>query len=201
MPGYQDAAAVTRRGLAVFPLPAGSKAAAPGWHRRCTADLELLARTWPDGANIGVGCRASGIAGVDLDRHGGPDGVATFAEVCARHGQPWPRTLTVATPSGGLHLYFTVPAGLVVPSVAGIWPGVDTRGPGLRLGGYLAGPGSAVGDRRYEIARDDPIAELTGWLARGRPARNPFPVPHRHLYRLYWPRRKITTWQARGRRT
>jgi len=54
--------------------------------------------------------------------------------VCARHGQPWPRTLTVATPSGGLHLYFTVPARLVVPSVAGIWPGVDTRGPGLRLG-------------------------------------------------------------------
>ena len=107
MPGYQDAAAVTRRGLAVFPLPAGSKAAAPGWHRRCTADLELLARTWPDGANVGVGCRASGITGVDLDRHGGP---------------------------GGLHLYFTVPARLVVPSVAGIWPGVDTRGPGLRLG-------------------------------------------------------------------
>ena len=107
MPGYQDAAAVTRRGLAVFPLPAGSKAAAPGWHRRCTADLELLARTWPDGANVGVGCRASGITGVDLDRHGGP---------------------------GGLHLYFTVPARLAVPSVAGIWPGVDTRGPGLRLG-------------------------------------------------------------------
>jgi len=68
MPGYQDAAAVAGRGLAVFPLPAGSKAAAPGWHRRCTADLELLARTWPDGANIGVGCRASGITGVDLDR-------------------------------------------------------------------------------------------------------------------------------------
>ena len=66
-----------------------------------------LARTWPDGANIGVGCRASGITGVDLDRHGGP---------------------------GGLHLYFTVPARLAVPSVAGIWPGVDTRGPGLRLG-------------------------------------------------------------------
>jgi Bifunctional DNA primase/polymerase, N-terminal len=72
--------------------------------------------------------------------------------------------LTVATPSGGLHLYFTVPATMVVPSVAGIWPG-DTRGPGMRLGGYLAGPGSVVGDRRYEIARDDPIAELPGWLA------------------------------------
>ena len=165
MPGYQDAAELVRRGLAVFPLPAGSKAAEPGWHRRCTAGLEALAQHWADGANIGVGCRASGIVGVDLDRHGGPDGLATFAEVCARHGQMWPSTLTVATPSGGLHLYFAVPAGLVVPSAVGIWPGVDTRGPGLRLGGYLAGPGSVVGDRRYEIARDDPIAELPGWLA------------------------------------
>jgi hypothetical protein len=58
----------------------------------------------------------------------------------------------------GVHLYFTVPARLVVPSVAAIWPGVDTRGPGLRPGGYLTRPGSVVGPRRYEIARDDPIA-------------------------------------------
>jgi hypothetical protein len=165
MPSYQDAAELAGRGLAVFPLPAGSKAAAPGWHRRCTADLEALARHWPDGANIGVGCRASGIAGVDLDRHGGPDGVATFAEVCARHGQPWPSTLTVATPSGGLHLYFRVTAGYVVSSIVGFWPGVDIRGPGRRLGGYLAGPGSVVGGRRYEIARDEPAAELPAWLA------------------------------------
>ena len=48
---------------------------------------------------------------------------------------------------------------------ADIWLGVDTRGPGLHLGGYLAGPGSAVGGHRYEIARDDPIAEMPGWLA------------------------------------
>lgn len=51
-----------------------------------------------------------------------------------------------------------------VPSVAGIWPGIDTRGLGMRLGGDLAGPGSVVGARRYEIARDDPIGELPGWL-------------------------------------
>jgi hypothetical protein len=40
----------------------------------------VLARTWPDRANIGVGCRASGIVGLDLDRHddGGPDGVVAF---------------------------------------------------------------------------------------------------------------------------
>lgn len=153
------------RGLAVFPLPPGLKAAAPGWQRLCTADPAEVARSWPDGANVGIGCRASGIVGVDLDDHGGPDGLATFRALCARQGQPWPDTLEVATAGGGLHLYFRVPAGWLVPSITGRWPGVDTRGPGRRLGGYLAGPTSSVGDRRYLIHHDAPVAELPGWLA------------------------------------
>lgn len=162
-------------GLAVFPLPPGGRRAAPGWQCQCTSDPERLRRTWPPGANIGVGCRASGVVGLDLDRHGGgaPDGIATFAALCAARGEPWPATLTVATPHGGLHLYFRVPAGRVITSVTGAWPGVDTRGPGRRSGGYLIGPGSVVDDRAYLIERAAPVAELPGWLAAalGRPAR------------------------------
>jgi hypothetical protein len=142
MPGYQDAAAGAGRGLAVFPLPAGSKAARPGWHRQCTADLELLARTWPDEANIGVGCRASGVVGLDLDRHdGGPDGIAVFGALCRLYGQPWPDTLTVATPHTGLHLYFRAPPGTAAASAISRWPGIDVRAPGYRtgvLGGSLS---------------------------------------------------------------
>lgn len=44
-----------------------------------------------------------------------------------------------------------------------------------------------------------PPNTITSWLARGRPARNPFPAPRRHLYRLHWPRTEITTWQAKNR--
>ncbi len=166
MPGYQDAAAVAGRGLAVFPLPAGSKAAGPGWQRRCTADLQVLARTWPDGANIGVGCRASGIVGLDLDRHGGgPDGVAVFAALCRVYGQPWPDTLTVATPHAGLHLYFRIPPGAAAASTISRWPGIDIRAPGYRSGGYLVGPGSVVGGAAYVIERDVPAAPLPHWLA------------------------------------
>ncbi len=166
MPGYQDAVAVAGRGLAVFPLPAGSKAAGPGWQRRCTADLEVLARTWPDGANIGVGCRASGIVGLDLDRHdGGPDGVAVFAALCRIYGQPWPDTLTVATPHDGRHLYFRVPPGLAAASTISRWPGIDIRAPGYRTGGYLAGPGSVVDGAEYVIDHDVPAAPLPRWLA------------------------------------
>jgi hypothetical protein len=165
MPGYQDAAAVASRGLAVFPLPAGSKAAAPGWQRRCTADVAVLARTWPDGANIGVGCRASGIVGLDLDRHdGGPDGIAVFAALCRVYGQPRPDTLTIATPRG-LHLYFRILPGLAVASTIGRWPGIDIRAPGYRSGGYLAGPGSVVDGREYRIDRDVPAVPLPRWLA------------------------------------
>ncbi len=33
-----------------------------------------------------------------------------------------------------------------------------------RTGGYLAGPGSVIAGRRYEIAADLPIAGLPDWL-------------------------------------
>ncbi|WP_109524833.1 MULTISPECIES: bifunctional DNA primase/polymerase [Nocardia] len=44
-------------------------------------------------------------------------------------------------------------------------PGIDIRGPGIRLGGYLAGPGSVVDGRAYTIDTDMPIAMLPAWLA------------------------------------
>lgn len=42
-----------------------------------------------------------------------------------------------------------------------------------------------------------PPKTITSWLARGGPVRNPFPVPQRFLYRLYWRRVDIASWQAR----
>lgn len=50
-----------------------------------------------------------------------------------------------------------------------------------------------------------PPKTISSWLARGGPVRNPFPVPQRFLYRLYWRGTDITSWQARetsaGRRS
>ncbi len=42
-----------------------------------------------------------------------------------------------------------------------------------------------------------PPKTITSWLARGRPARNPFPPPQRLLYRLYWRGTEITSWQTK----
>lgn len=157
------------RGLALFPIPAGSKEAPAGWHHAATTDPATVA-SWPASGNLGVACRASWIVGIDLDRkvdvHGTPvDGIDTFRALCASHRQPWPHTFTVSTAHDGMHLYFRAPDDIVIPSLIGRWPGIDVRAPGRRLGGYLVAPGSTVDGQPYEVAVDAPIAPLPTWLA------------------------------------
>lgn len=156
------AALLLGQGLALFPIPAGSKVAPAGWHGRVTVDPDVVA-AWPAGINVGVGCRASTIVGVDLDRKDHVDGVVTFQALCAAARRPWPVTFTVATPHG-VHLYFRAPAGVVVPSSINRWPGVDIRSPGRRLGGYLIAPGSVVAGCVYTVTRDTPVVPLPPWL-------------------------------------
>lgn len=170
-----DPSIAVQHGLVVFPLPPGGKAAEKGWqHTIIAGDLDQVRATWPAGANIGVACRASGIVGIDLDRHTsgwanvGVDGIGQFAHVCQRWGQKRPVTLEIRTPNNGRHLLLRVPDGVIVPSVSGgtsrLGPGIDIRGTGVKIGGYLAGPGSIVDGRAYEIEVDAPIAVLPNWL-------------------------------------
>lgn len=165
VPNPLDAVA---RGLAIFPIPQGCKRPTlRSWPHRCTRDPEVIRAHWRPGDNIGVGCRASGVLGVDLDQHSAEaDGIQAFGALCQRHGQPWPDTLTVRTPSGGLHLYFRAPGDRQLGNTQGkLAPGIDTRGPGRgNGGGYLVGPGSIVDGRPYEVVRDVPIAPLPRWL-------------------------------------
>jgi hypothetical protein len=164
-----DPAPVLARGLAVFALPAGGRRPAPGWQHRCLTDPAALRQVWTPGDNIGVGCRASNLVGLDLDQHDHGhdrvDGIATFTALRAAADRPWPTTLTVRTPHGQ-HLYFRAPAGCAIGSASGVLgPGVDVRGPGRRAGGYLIGPGSIVGGTPYTIAVDVEIQPLPTWLA------------------------------------
>jgi len=163
------AADLAARGLAVFPLPPGGRKPAGPWRSQCLNDPERVRELWREGDNIGVGCRASGVVGLDLDLHADSDGRAVLAALAERLGEDWPDTLTVATPSGGRHLYFAVPDGCTIGSFSGarspLSPAIDVRGPGLRSGGYLVGPGSVVGGVRYVIERDVPVAALPEWIA------------------------------------
>jgi hypothetical protein len=165
-----DPVAVVNRGLAVFLLPPGGRRPTTrDWQRNCINDPNVLRQLWAPGNNIDVGCRASNLVGIDLDRRDDADGIATFEALCAAHSQSWPHTLTVRTPHGGLHLYFRAPASHPIGSTSGghsrFGPGIDTRGPGRHLGGYLIGPGSIVDAIPYTVMRDTAIQDLPAWLA------------------------------------
>lgn len=166
IPPTPDPTPALRCGLAVFPIPPGHKHPAPGWREAITTDRAGL-HAWPTGANVGVACRASRIVGLDLDtRLGEPNGLATLEWLAQRHGQPWPDTFTVATPSGGRHLYFRAPESGTFLSSSTRLPGIDVRAPDRRTGGYLVGPSSVVRGARYTIVRDVSVACLPPWLAR-----------------------------------
>jgi hypothetical protein len=168
---HPDPLAVVARGLAVFPLPRGGRVpAVKDWPTIATSDPDIIRRHWRSGSNIGVGCQASRLLGVDLDRNhgdGSADGVETFTNLCAERGEAWPHTFTVRTPRGGLHLYYRAPSTRPFGNTSGrLGPGIDTRGPGDgNHGGYLVGPGSVVDGRAYEVVRDMPIQPLPAWLA------------------------------------
>ncbi|MFE9007509.1 bifunctional DNA primase/polymerase [Streptomyces sp. NPDC007875] len=159
------------RGLAVFPLPAGGRVPEPGWQQLATLDEDVLPELFDGGRNVGIACRASAVVVLDLDVHHGDgpvhNGAATLrAQIDAQGLTDWPDTFTVATPSGGLHLYFRVPADCTIGSSSGaLGPGIDVRGPGRRSGGYLVGPGSLVGGLPYLVEHNVPVAPLPDWIA------------------------------------
>ncbi|MFD4050155.1 bifunctional DNA primase/polymerase [Streptomyces sp. NPDC058611] len=166
---HADALTAVDRGLAVFALPAGGRIPEPGWQLQATLLPERLPDLLTDGHNMGIGCRASGVVALDLDVHGGEDGPGLLGALADRLGEELPETFTVATPSGGRHIYYRAPMGCTIGSVSGgrspLGHGIDVRGPGNRSGGYLVGPGSLVGGRPYEILHDVPVAALPRWIS------------------------------------
>lgn len=103
------------------------------------ADVRRLFGLAPKAVGYLIACRGR-LVGLDIDRKNGVDGYATLAQLGRTHGFEIPQdTTTVFTPSGGAHVWLTVPEGVTVPnSVGRLGPGLDVRG----TGGYLVGPGS-----------------------------------------------------------
>lgn len=102
------------------------------------ADVRRLFGLAPKAVGYLISCKGK-LVGVDIDRKGGVDGCATLNQLAREHGFEIPQTTTVCTPSGGFHLWLTVPDGVTVPnSVGRLGPGIDIRG----TGGYVVGPGS-----------------------------------------------------------
>ncbi|MGO9965394.1 MAG: bifunctional DNA primase/polymerase [Acidimicrobiales bacterium] len=126
------------RGWHVFPCERGGKQPATphGWK-----DARPEVTKWPRGSNVGIACGPSGLLVVDLDVKHNIDGVIAFEEWAGE----WPNSYEVETPSGGVHLYFTDPAGHFNCGTGTLPRGIDIRG----RGGYVLGVGSVVVDKKH----------------------------------------------------
>ncbi|MGW7403418.1 bifunctional DNA primase/polymerase [Streptomyces sp. NPDC054833] len=141
------------------------------WEQRATTDPDRIRVAWSAGAfNVGIAPGPSGLVVVDLDvpkeeeqkgSSAAPCGATSFLALCERAGEPWPTTYTVRTPSGGLHLYFTAPAGIHLHNTARtVAPYVDTRA----WGGNVVAAGSITPQGAYAVLADGPVATLPAWL-------------------------------------
>ncbi|WP_413800193.1 bifunctional DNA primase/polymerase [Streptomyces iranensis] len=173
------------RGWHVFPLRPGTKrpalhgeASCTGtgecaaghrkWEQRATTDPDRIRAAWSRAPfNIGVAAGPSGLVVVDLDMPkpeddaDAPCGVTSFHGLCECAGRAVPTTLTVRTPSGGRHLYFTTPPGIRLPSTKGtLAKKIDTRA----WGGYVVAAGSITPAGPYEAVDGPVAAPLPSWL-------------------------------------
>ncbi|MEU9250822.1 bifunctional DNA primase/polymerase [Streptomyces sp. NPDC048270] len=179
------ALSLAARGWPVFPLRPGSKVPALHGETRCPrtgpcadghAKPEQRAATDPDRIrtawattpyNVGLAAGPAGLVVIDLDppKPTDPPGTHSGAQIldalCRTLGQSIPATYTVATPSGGVHLYFKAPAGVTMRSTQDILGRhIDTRA----WGGYVVAPGSSTPVGAYAVTDDRPVAPLPGWL-------------------------------------
>lgn len=170
-----------------------------GWEQRALADPEMVRWYWTSHrgrhCNVGIATGPSRLLVVDLDvpkpgddprpaEWDRPDvhtGQDVFLLVCHEAGQVPPvDTYTVATASGGSHLYYAVPNGIELRNTggahgAGLGWKVDTRAGGgqvVAAGSILAGQHGSG----YTIWLDAPVAPVPGWLCDRLAAPPPAPL-------------------------
>ncbi|MEU8550248.1 bifunctional DNA primase/polymerase [Streptomyces roseoverticillatus] len=158
-----------------------------------TTDPRRITAWWDrvPAAGVGVAAGPSGLVILDVDCHDGqppedpaallpgvdlPDGIApnsvrdgrdVLALLCEARRARYPEgtsTLTVRTPSGGVHLWFRAPAGTKWRPLAGAlgWQ-LDVRAGSS----YAVAPGTATRSGTYTLQGEcRTVAELPVWLAR-----------------------------------
>jgi Bifunctional DNA primase/polymerase, N-terminal len=154
-------------GWQVFPLRPGDKRPLPGftnWEKRATTDPGQIIQWWTEAPyNIGIATGTSGLLVIDCDTSQDTDSPqwCLVGENVQIAGKALPRTLTVATPNGGRHLYFSAKGRSLSNSVGKLGRHIDTRG----NGGYVVGPGSVLEAGYYRIVSRRSVAELPDWIA------------------------------------
>lgn len=110
------------------------------------------------GCNWGLALKKSKVIAVDVDTKPGKVGQATLDDLTMEHGE-LPPTLTVRTPSGGLHYYFN---GEHIFALGKNGFGVDVDSPN-----YVLIPGCWLcvnSEQGYEAITDAPVADAPAWF-------------------------------------
>ena len=154
---------MTEIGLQLFPVRGrGGVPKSPAfgvkWQEVATDDMDQIAQWGKKTMAMGVSCAHSRLLVVDIDTHGSTSGFDTLGvtydemkKVC---------TYSVATPSGGEHLYFRLPLGVRVKNSQGkLAVGVDVRG----FGGYVVAGGSVLDNLGTYALSDE--AEMLGEIS------------------------------------
>lgn len=141
-------------------------------------------------ANLGIATEPAGLVVVDCDTAGGrhgqitdaayqiegvSDGLDVFALALIKYRQQWPETLTVDSPSGGLHLWWTLPDGTTIRSRNGFFgPLVDVKSSRA----YIVAPTSSkpAGEYRRWRGTDEP-SPAPAWLLHHLKATGHYPPP------------------------
>lgn len=150
-----------RRGYRIFPcLPdepgregnakRAKKPAWEGWTEWATTD-EATIRSWWQGQEWNIGVLTTDLVVVDIDMKRDRDGMASWMQVYGGFD-----TLTVRTPSGGLHLYYT--GANVALNQGALGAGLDIRS----HHGYTLAPGSTIEGVPYRVEIDQPMAMAPG---------------------------------------
>lgn len=172
-------------GFKIFPIAAGEKVPAIKGGRgfKDAVDdegiIEAWSRDYPN-ANVGVACgEVSGIIVVDIDpRNGGMETVRSLRQ----RGFELPPTISVFTPSGGVHGYYRYQDGLS-GSRNPLGAGIDVQSNGK----YVVAPPSRLSDGRGYSWRRAPFGDsfppLPQWVVKRltppKPTRTPFYEPVR----------------------
>lgn len=133
-------------------------------YENASNDLEQIKEWWRafDATMYGIPTgKMNNIVVLDVDCHSDEgNGFETLMEFVAMNRQI-PETLTVSTPSGGLHYYFKNPGHCEIRSSAGkVGPGLDIRG----NGGFIVGFMSSNEQGEYKLVSRKLLAEMPDWL-------------------------------------
>jgi len=149
----QQAQSLAKQGCRVFPVGAEKQPLVRGGFKAASCDPVVVAGMWKKRANANIGIATgleSGLVVIDVDVKGGHDGFGSLKELEREYGPLVTRK--VSTPSGGIHLIFSINQD--VRSRTGVLDGIDIRGDG----GYIVAQGSKLDNGVYKVIVDvEPI--------------------------------------------